>query len=234
MKHALQARYSRSNPASTHRAAAAAAARCLHGGAKRRSSPWTTADLPGAPPPPPHPVLTTVLLGRVQPQSTHSSELCFRALLTHMCATTVRRSPHARTLLELSAPLTCASNHVRPIVVVTLSCPYVPSASFRAARVLILPPCLSSLCRLNAHGLQPRTHEVRHHALFLSSSLAPTPVSEPRPSRPRLFRPGAAVRSGARVASRRSRHPDATRSLCAPLLSRRPLLEASLKSDARS
>jgi hypothetical protein len=124
VKHALQARYSRSNPASTHRAVAAAAARCLLGGEKRRSSasPLTTADLPGAPPPPPHPVLTTVLLGRVQPQSTHSSELCFQALLTRDGGP----SPHARTSLELSAPLTCASNHVRPIVVVTLSCPYIP------------------------------------------------------------------------------------------------------------
>jgi hypothetical protein len=124
MKHALQARYSRSNPASTHRAAAAAAARCLHGGAKRRSSPWTTADLPGAPPPPPHPVLTTVLLGRVQPQSTHSSELCFRALLTLVTRERRRdvtvsrrtRAPRWSCLHRLHA---CASNHVRPIVVVT-------------------------------------------------------------------------------------------------------------------
>ena len=148
VKHALQARYSRSNPASTHRAVAAAAARCLRGGAKRRSSPWTTAYLPGATTPPPHPVLTTVLLGRVQPQSTHSSELCFRALLTRLpyILTARRSSPHARTSLGLSAPLTCGvrlkSRSADRCRYAFLPVLYIPRFGIRAA---ILAPSLSLL-----------------------------------------------------------------------------------------
>jgi hypothetical protein len=101
----------------------------------------------------------------------------------------------------------------------------------RRARIPPHPQRVSAPLRSCRPTAVPRSRACRHAPLPPCSI---TLANHARTTEPRLLRPSAAVRGGEPVASRRSRPPDATRSLPALPFSCGRRLEATLEPDPRS